>query len=75
MKALIFIAIVIILSGCSEQPVNPLTQAPASTPAKEVKQKTSETALMAGAGMSEDGRSGYNYKPAGRRDPFRSLIL
>ena len=75
MKALILIAIVIIFSGCSEQPVNPVTQAPVSTPAKEVKQKTSEAALMTGAGVTEDGRSVYSYKPAGRRDPFRSLIL
>ena len=75
MKALILIAIVIIFSGCSEQPVNPVTQAPVSTTAKEVTQKSSETVSVAGAGVTDDGRSGYNYKPAGRRDPFRSLIL
>ena len=75
MKVLLLLAILIIFSGCSEQPVNTVTQAPVSNPAKEVNQKSSESAFMTGADVTDYGQSDYNYKPAGRRDPFRSLIL
>lgn len=75
MKALILIAILIIFSGCSEQPLQPVQQAPASNENAEAIQKSSEPASVDGTGVTVDGRSGYNYIPAGRRDPFRSLIL
>lgn len=75
MKAFILFAILIIFSGCSEQPVNTVTQAPVSKAATEVKQKSAESALIAGVDVTDDGQSDYNYKTAGRRDPFRSLIL
>ena len=76
MKACILLTLLIIFSGCSEQPVNTVSQAPVSKPATEAKQKSSEAVLMAGAEVTDDGgKSDYNYKPAGRRDPFMSLIL
>ena len=56
--------------------MNTVSQAPVSKPATEAKQKSSEAVLMAGAEVTDDGgKSDYNYKPAGRRDPFMSLIL
>jgi len=75
MKAFILLAIFIIFSGCSEQPVNTVSQAPVSRSAKEVKQGASGAVKMADTGVVEDGQTAYNYKPSGRRDPFRSLIL
>ena len=75
MKAFILLAILILFSGCSEQPENPVQQTPVSKASAEVKQQSPESASVAGTGVAEDGRSGYNYIPGGRRDPFRSLIL
>ena len=75
MKAFILLAILIMFSGCSEQPLNPVQQTPVSKASTEVKQESPESASVAGTGVAEDGHSGYNYIPAGRRDPFRSLIL
>ncbi len=75
MKVFILITILILFSGCSEQPANSVKQAPVATPARDVQQKTTETAAKTEMGVTEDGSSGYNYKPSGRRDPFLSLIL
>lgn len=78
-KSIILIAILIIVAGCSEQPVTPVSQTPASKAAGEVTQnkqnKPTDSASAVESGTAEDGRTEYTYRTAGRRDPFRSLIL
>ena len=42
---------------------------------KRGKQPSSEPASIQATSVTEEAPSGYNYRPSGRRDPFRSLIL
>ncbi len=74
-KAFILLAAFIIFSGCSETPLNPAQQTPVSKAATGIKQNQSDTAPMTETALTEDGLTGYDYRTAGRRDPFRSLIL
>lgn len=74
-KALILFAILIAFAGCSEKPVTPAIQTPVSGVAKDAQQPSSEPVSTEVMSVTDEAQSGYNYRPAGRRDPFRSLIL
>ncbi|MCC7201125.1 MAG: pilus assembly protein PilP [Nitrospirae bacterium] len=75
MKTLIIVVILFVLSGCSEQPVNPVQQPPVSKASAGAGQDKDSAASTAGTEMTADARLEYTYMPAGRRDPFKSLIL
>lgn len=74
-NVLILSAILILFAGCSEKPVTPEIPKPVSGTVKEAKQPLSEPASIQATSVTEEAPSGYNYRPSGRRDPFRSLIL
>ncbi len=75
-NALILSAILILFAGCSEKPVTPAIPKPVSGTVKEaIQTSSSEPASIQATSVTEEAPSGYNYRPSGRRDPFRSLIL